>query len=134
MANAFRGAVRTFWLLHRIGMFGNVSDVSSESEEETASTQKSGGMNNIKLINRLKKIKYVPPSGICDLRRFRLSWLSSLVLFLPNTFKLFCFSVLNVHDEGYFLFQKRVVRTKFDIYVFDFVSFISSYQLLQEVS
>jgi hypothetical protein len=60
--------------------------------------------------------------------------LSSLVLLLPNTFKLFCFSVLNVHDEGYFSFQKRVVRTKFNTYVFVFVSFISSYQLLQEMS
>lgn len=85
MANAFRGAVRTFWLLHRIGMFVNVSDVSSDSEEETTSTQKSGGMNNIKLVNRLKKIKYVPPSGICDLRRFWLSCLGPVVYLLTTT-------------------------------------------------
>jgi len=60
---------------------------------------------------------YYPPSSqsamIGDLRRVWLSCLGSLVFLLPITFTLFGF-----YRTWWWLFQGRVVRTKFNIYIF----------------
>jgi hypothetical protein len=53
-----------------------------------------------------------PPSGMGDLSRFWLSYLGPFALSLPNTFKVFGFQIFR------FCAYLRVVRTKFDIYIF----------------
>ena len=72
-------------------------------------------LNNIIIIN--KNISY-HPSGIGDLSRFLAILCSSLVSLLPNTFKLFGFPIFRFWTYLMRLFQRRVARSKFDIYVF----------------
>jgi len=70
------------------------------------------------VVPRLNSLQGSPPSGMGDLSRFWLSCLGLFVFLLPKTFKLFGFQIFWLERTWWRLFQKRVLRTKFDIYVF----------------
>ena len=74
-------------------------------------------------------------ADFCLLSRFWLSCFGSLVLLLPKLLNYLAFESFDFERTSWRLFQKRVVRTKFDIYVFifyycpcsiDYISFLNS--------
>jgi hypothetical protein len=62
---------------------------------------------------------------IGNLSRFWLSRLGRLGFFLPNTFNLFRFLIVDFERTWWRLLQKRVVGTEFDKYIFIVYSLVS---------
>ena len=74
----------------------------------------------------LIKLRFYSLWHIGDISRTLILWLGPLVLSLPMILRLFSFPIFRLAHTWWKLFQKRVERTKFDIYVvFFFVFFFA---------